>query len=261
MLLLPHWNAQFEHTVQQTRQSQLNWSNFAASFCVWAVCGCALVFVYCCCSSLMDSPLSWKEMLHIMCLVIDILILKEGIRRKRSRGFTAQANCYKKRLQLGLVRVKKMRRKLEQKFHWIKDGPCLKLAVYKYIYSTHLILQWGCRGVCVCVSAGDFLILHNVTEKKCFMLSLLHIHIPAHTDSPSTSLQKHCSNSPWIAGLCCHPTTSPPGLHSATPQSSAGSVTMTPVMKTQATKASAHSGFIFCLLCEREEMVLALELP
>lgn len=102
-------------------------------------------------------------------------------------------------------------RKLEQKFHCIKDGQCLKLSVYKCIYSPHLILQWGCRGVCarVCVSRWLSHPTQCDYEKKCFSLSLLHIYIPAHTDCRSTSLQKHCSNNPWIAGLCWRPTTSP----------------------------------------------------
>lgn len=142
-----------------------------------------------------------------------------------------------------------MRRKLEQKI------PLNKVCSQMHLF---LSLDFAVRmqgSLCMCVSRWLSHPTQCDYEKKCFTLSILHIYIPAHTDSLSTSLQKHCSNNPWIAGLCCHPTISPPGLHSAAPQSSSGSVTMTPMMKTQATKESAHSGFIFCLLCEREEMV------
>lgn len=51
MLLLPHWNAQFKDKEKQTRENLLQLSDYILHLsrpplCVWAVCGCASVFVY-----------------------------------------------------------------------------------------------------------------------------------------------------------------------------------------------------------------------
>jgi len=78
------------------------------------------------------------------------------------------------------------------KLHWIKDASCLKLPVYRCMYSPHVILQWGCS-LCVCVSLSLWVAFSSYTlriwKEMLAFEPFAHSHSCTRRLSLSTSLQ------------------------------------------------------------------------
>lgn len=193
--------------MQSKRHTEL--IKIVTSFCVWPVWDLASVFVYCCCSSLMNS--SWSRegnVTHnIPCYWYPIA--KGRDKEKKIRGVFRASQLQLRNLKkssiiwwglivtkLKVVMGKKGKREEEIGIKtpaaegWsLSKAACLQMNVFpscNFAVRMQRTLNVVCVRARVCVRQGCrwlFHPTHSDYEKKCFSLSFLHIYIFAHTDS------------------------------------------------------------------------------